>query len=150
ASSRFVSCHSPSCPSISSTRTLSGCPSAFSCSGLSSTSVSCCNRPAPSVLAPGALLHIGAALSSPEVGCCSAIEDCNGAPAARPYEAGRRLRAWLRGECASRCLRLSGSVEGEDDLAGAAEGLEAERDAIDERFEPRLGRQDALLLLQPR
>src|SRR2546427_9975885 len=150
ASARFVSRHSPSLPSISRTRTLSGCPSAFSCSGLSSTSVSRCKRSAPSAVARGALVHIAATLSSAKLGCCSAIEDCNGSPTAGPDEAGRRLRAWFRGECTARRLRLSGSGEGEDDLVSATEGREAERDPIDEGFEARLGRQDALLLLQRR
>src|SRR5439155_3676440 len=108
------------------------------------------HRPAPSVVAPGALLHIAAALSSPQVGCCSAIEDCNGSPPAGPDEAGGGFRAWFRGESTARGVRLVGTSECEDDFAGAAEGGEAERDAVDERFQARLRRQDAPLLLQGR
>src|SRR3954463_5274461 len=142
ASSLFVSCQSPSWPSISRTRTRSGWPRAFSCSGLSSISVSSTARQA--------LLHIETPLSSRELGCSSAIQDCNDAAAGRPYEARRRIRARLRREdaCCSVGLRLA--RHDEDDLTRAAQRRQAQRDAVDERLQSRLGRKDPLALAKRR
>src|SRR6266511_4501370 len=147
ASSRLVSCHSPSWPSISRTRTRNGWPSAFSCSGLSSTSVSC-NLPLPS--ARTALLHIEEPLSSRKLGCSSAIEDCSGSAAAGPDEAGRRVRARFVGERTPRGLGLRLAREQEQDLPRAAERRQSERHAVDDGFETSLRRQDALAPAQGR
>src|SRR6266508_4285063 len=147
ASSRLVSCHSPSWPSISRTRTRNGWPSAFSCSGLSSTSVSC-NLPLPS--ARTALLHIEESLSSRKLGCSSAIEDCSGSAVAGLDEAGRRVRARFVGERTPRGLGLRFAREQEQDLPRAAERRQSERHAVDEGFETSLRREDALAPAQGR
>src|SRR5512133_1545525 len=149
ASSRFVSLRSPSAPSISSTRTRRGWPSAFSCSGLSSTRVSC-KTSCPLGLSSGALLHIEAGLSSPEPGCSSTIEDCSGSTAVRADEARRRVGA-RRCRKSSACgLRLLGTGESEDDLARAVQGEDAQRNPVDEGFQPGLRRKNSLALSQCR
>src|SRR3989440_5485628 len=133
ASSRFVSCHSsPSCPSISRTRTRSGCPSAFSCSGLSSTSVSCT---APPPVCPGAVLHIERPVSSRKLGCSSAIEDCGRSAVLGPNQAGRGVGARRGGEGLHRRLGLLRAREQEKDLARAPKRRDAERYPVDERLE---------------
>src|SRR6266487_3781069 len=149
ASSRFVSCQSPSWPSISSTRTRSGWPSAFNCSGLSSTSVSCKRTARPFGLR-GALLHIERAMSSSKLGCCSAIEDCRCPAAAGPDEAGRRVGAWFQRESPARGLGLLGAGDREKDLARAVQSGDAQRYPVDEGLQPGLRREHTLALLQGR
>src|SRR5919199_4989691 len=133
ASSRFVSCQSDSSspPSISSTRTRSGWPSALSCSGLSMTSVSC-------TLPPWAVLHIETQVSSLDRGCCSAIEDCNGPAGGGADEARRRLDGRLFGERAAHRVCLGVAADDEEDLVRATEHGQRQRDAVDPRLEPRV------------
>src|SRR5882724_1914269 len=89
-------------------------------------------------------------MSSPKLGCCSAIEDCNGAPVARPNETGWRVGAWFRGECAVHGVGLVGAGDGEDDLARAVQGGDAQRNPIDEGLQPGLRRKDSLTFVQCR
>src|SRR3954454_21070564 len=93
-----------------------------------------------------ALLHIETPLSSRELGCSSAIQDCNDAALGRPYEARRRIPARLRREDARDSLGLRLAGHNEDDLACAPQRGQAQRHAVDERLQPRLGREHALQL----
>src|SRR3954471_3098492 len=93
-----------------------------------------------------ALLHIETALSSRELGCSSAIQDCNGAAGGRPYEARRRILARLRRKDARYGVGLRLAGHDEDDLARAAQRRQAQRDAFDERLQPGLGREHPLAL----
>src|SRR6185295_18886930 len=104
----------------------------------------------PPFVCPGAVLHIEGGLSSGQLGCSSAIEDCSGPPVRGPNEAGRGLGARSLGECPPRSVRLLRAAECEDDHASAGQRRYGESDAIDEWLEPGLRRQDASLLLQCR
>src|SRR5689334_1347125 len=133
ASSRLVSCQSDSSspPSISSTRTRSGCPSAFSCSGLSMTSVSC-------IVPPWAVLHIETAVSSADGGCGSAIDDYSRLARLGADEARRRVAARLLDERTPHGVRLRLAADDEEDLPRRPQRRQRHGHAIDPRLEARL------------
>ena len=56
----------------------------------------------PPFVCPGAVLHIEGGLSSRQLGCSSAIEDCSGSPARGPNEARRASRGSVRSANARR------------------------------------------------
>src|SRR5512133_923099 len=99
---------------------------------------------------PWALLHIERPLSSRKLGCSRAIQDCNGAAASGSNEAGRGLAARLCGEGTRGGVGLFLASEQEEDLVGPAQRGQAERDAVDERLEPGLRRQDSPALAERR
>src|SRR5919201_4501388 len=93
--------------------------------------------------APWAVLHIETPLSSVDRGCRSAIEDCNRAAGVRADEARGRVAARLLGERATNGVRFRLAADDEEDLARTAERGQRERDAVDPRFEPGFGADNA-------
>src|SRR5205814_109800 len=124
ASSRFVSVQPGSSPSISSARSRSGWPSALSCSGLSSTSVS---RMTPRRL---------------YIGSSRLVEDDDGQRRA-PHEARGSVGAGLLREGPPHRLGLALARREIDERRDRVEARDRERDAVDERLEPGLGSRDA-------
>ena len=85
--------------------------------------------------APVHFLHIGARLSSLNPRCSGPIEDCSRPASSGTNEAGRGVGARFLHECTADGVGLRFPCDHEEDLLGAAQCVEAQRDPVDEGLE---------------